>query len=291
MFRHGAFFLGEAAIYDELRIFQNDLTDNNRWLQEHGYISRSAQVMLDLDVETGIKEGHLRSRSPAPTDLMAHCNSAAPPLFSPFNVPGRHKLRIALVSQGYPPSDTSGIPRWTQLLATGLVRNGHEIHVITRTNGEEVVDYQDGMWIHRVLPESKSWLSPFAEAVNLPPNITNWSLTVCSEILRIGTENLDVVVAPIWDLEGLATSLIVDIPVVTWLQTTYKLAYPHKPDWHRPMYYWNHVRKVVDGERLVFERAPYFLGNSHAIVRDISEAYDVDIAARTIVVHQGGRGT
>ena len=54
-------------------------------------------------------------------------------------------MRIALVSQEYPPETAKGgLATQTYLKAHGMAARGHEVHVISQTDGPEQLDYTDG---------------------------------------------------------------------------------------------------------------------------------------------------
>lgn len=287
MYRHGVTALDEIAVTVEIVKYRDGLRRDNRWLREHNYLSPAAEALLNQEVELGIEEGRELSRRPAPTNLLERAADVAKRPFKGFNARGAQKLRIALVSQGYPPNDTAGIARWTEHVASGLAARGHRVHVITRAEAEPTVDFRDGVWVHKVRAVEGGELGEVTAAIDIPGDLAHWSAGVYVELQEIGFTNLDLVSAPIWDVEGLVPLLLSPIPVVTSLHTTYKLAYPHKPDWHRPLYDFNHVQRVIKAEQFLFEKAPYFLGNTEAVVKEIHDAYGVDIAPRTIIVPHG----
>lgn len=290
MYRHGTSALGEIFVTEEIVKYRNGLYHDNKWLREHNHLSPSAETLLNRDVELGIEDGRSLSRMAAPTNLAERKEVASQSNYKAFNKGADKRLRIALVSQGYPPSDTMGIARWTEHVARGLAEKGHCVHVITKNDDKPTVDFHDGIWLHKVNSEDTGYLANLIEQIDLPSQITNWSAGVYRELQEISFSNLDVVSAPIWDLEGLVPILLEKVPVVTSLHTTYKLAKPYKPDWHRPLYEMNHVDKMIAAEKFVFETGRYFLGNSHAVVAEINEAYNVDISSRTIVVPHGVPG-
>jgi glycogen synthase len=64
------------------------------------------------------------------------------------------KLRICLVSDGYPPENAgSGITTYTVTMARGLVQEEHTVSVIAPALDEGAsVSERDGVWLHRILP-------------------------------------------------------------------------------------------------------------------------------------------
>lgn len=287
MCRHGKPVLGDRPVENAIGIYQSNLRRDNAWLAKHAHMSEGAAALLNLDVERGIEDGRDLSQKPAPTNLSKHITEAVRRKFIAFKNPFKNTLRVVLVSQGYPPGDTAGIARWTSHVATGLAKRGHEVHVITRSQSVDTVDYREGVWIHNILSTTSPEFDNLISQLDIPSNIIDWSVAVYQEIRRIGFENLDLISAPIWDVEGLITTMLSPVPVITSLHTTYKLALPFKPDWKRPLYRVDHVDKIAKAEKYIFDHCAHFLGNTHAVVREIETAYDSSISDRTYVVAHG----
>lgn len=287
MCRHGKPLLGERRVEDALSLYQSNLRRDNAWLSKHGHMSEGASALLNLDVERGIEDGRNLSQEPAPTRLALRIENSPDRNFKPFSSPFENPLRIVLVSQGFPPRDTSGIARWTSHVANGMAQRGHEVHVVTRAQTVETVDYADGVWVHNILPTKSTEFNKLTSQLDIPSDILNWSVTVYEEIRRIGFKNIDLISAPIWDVEGLVSMMLAPVPVITSLHTTYKLALPFKPDWQRPLYQANHVDKIIKAEKFIFDNCSSFLGNTKAVVKEIDENYASSIMERTRVVAHG----
>ncbi|MEM8514819.1 glycosyltransferase involved in cell wall biosynthesis/GT2 family glycosyltransferase [Massilia sp. MP_M2] len=287
MCRHGKPLLGERRVEDAMSLYQSNLRRDNAWLSKHGHMSEGAAALLNLDVERGIEDGRSLSQDPAPTNLALRTEESISRDFKPFSNPFKDALRIVLVSQGFPPKDTSGIARWTSHVAYGLAKRGHQVHVVTKSHSVETVDYNAGVWVHNINSTKSSEFNNLTSQLDIPSDILDWSVAVYEEIRRIGFKNIDLVSAPIWDVEGLVTLMLAPVPVVTSLHTTYKLALPYKPNWHRALYKLNHVDKIIKAEKFIFENCASFLGNTHAVVREIDESYQSSIEARTRVVAHG----
>jgi glycosyltransferase involved in cell wall biosynthesis/GT2 family glycosyltransferase len=286
-YRHGESLLGKEIVQNELNIYKSGLLKSNEWLKEHNHISLSTETLLNLEVEIGINDGYRLALLPAPTNLKNHKTILTKEKFKTFNSKDNIFLEIVIVSQGYPPTDTAGIARWTELVSKGLAEKGHCVHVITRSELDPAVDYENGIWIHRIKDANSSEIIAFSTQLNLPQKTSEWSAAVFEELQLIGLENIDLVSAPIWDVEGLVTLLLAQIPVVTSLHTTYKLAKPFKPDWNRPLYEFSHIDKLIAAENFIFNNGLYFLGNTNSVVEEINNLYEVNIASRTIVVPHG----
>ncbi len=276
--------LGDLSVpVAELARFSEELSFSIRWFVDHEKISPAHFMRLAQELETGVNEGTaLAIKMGPPKDWLAARIEQQP--FVPFVLPRQdRRLRICLVSQGYPPLETAGIARWTAELAAGLVKLGHVVHVIAAAAGSATVDYQAGVWIHRVPPADEN--GP-ASSQPVPHSIYRRALAVYNEATRIQKIwGLDVMSAPIWDVEGLLCAEHLAIPVVTSLHTTYKLALPYKEHWRTDLEYRHkHVNKIIEAETWLFRNSALILANSNAIVRQIREAYSVAFRPSSLVM-------
>jgi glycosyltransferase involved in cell wall biosynthesis len=118
--------------------------------------------------------------------------------------------------------------------------------------------------------------------------VLEWSAAAYSELVRQGLQQFDIISAPIWDVEGLVTMLMVPEKVVTSLHTTYAIALPLKPDWgQRPSYVRNHINPIIAAEKWVFENGEQFMANSQSILKEIDTLYDSDLTGQSIIVPHG----
>ena len=280
--RHGA----AQSIVDaasELKRFKAEILGANAWLNEHGRIGDEHRYTLDQDLIRGLADGAEKAKSPR--GLEGDLDPLTAPPFLPFSA--RRGLRIALVSQGFPPDNQSGIARWTSLAASGLAALGHQVHVITRSVGEESVTFEEGFWVHRLCASPVGGMA-VRETYNVPPDIGDWIARVWREAQHLKSFGLDVLSFPIWDLEGLAVLDDPDLAVVVSLHTTFAMAKPFKPEWTlRPLFGHYMVDRVIAAERVVLAKAPALLANSQAIIKAIGDHYDLDVRARSLVVPHG----
>jgi glycosyltransferase involved in cell wall biosynthesis len=284
MLRHARDLFTPGEIATKVEEFRAETKRHDEWNANQGRISWAAKSHMELEIDRGIQEAHRLSQGDPRTPLGP---DTLPLPFHLFPRPPSLLLRVAFISRGFPPSDTNGIARWVSLMAKGLASRGHQVHVITLAQQEPSTSYEDDIWIHRIDTKISSQLEAFIKLLPIPSDILRWSAAAYETLLAIGFHNLDIVSAPIWDVEGIVSHLLSPIPVVASLHTTYKLAETHKPDWQRPVFNKNHVQQVSFAEKFLFECSPWFLGNSDAIVNDIEDAYKIRIRERTRIVPHG----
>jgi glycogen synthase len=211
---------------------------------------------------------------------------AAPFLEFPRPLPQGGRDVFVFVSQEYPPGRTGGIGRYVHQLARAVAALGHHVHVITRGEWHDRVDFEDGAWVHRIAPRPAA--SPPDTPV--PPHIWAHASTMLEVLQGIAERQpVTAVYAPIWDCEGAAILIDGRFPLVTGLQTTLRFwldSHPHvatdaafQHDFAEPM---------LALERRLLLESDAVHAISEAIARDISGAYGVTLdEPRTSVVPLG----
>ena len=289
MLRHGAKDNTPLDLHDKIRSYMDNEHRDNRWLFDHNEIERATYANIAVDIRRGVADG-ITHASKGPS-IVPRTQEVQQRRIRRFPA-GTDKLSIAFISRSYPPTGTQGIARWTHLIATGLAHAGNTVHVIKEAIGTPAsTKFENGVWVHSVVSGSAfHTVCQFSELSDVPSSLFQWSADAYSELARIGIQKLDLISAPIWDLEGFVPLLLQPSKVVTSLHTTYALALPHKPDWvSRPAYVRNHIRPIIQAEGWLFQHGRHFLANSRAILSDIANNYDVNLSARSIVVPHGVR--
>jgi glycosyltransferase involved in cell wall biosynthesis len=286
VFKHGHGRLPLAERAAELDRFRADLQFSHRWHVDRAMIGSRHFLRLNNEVDTGLRQGiesgvrasqwpgapHVDWPATAPAPFRHYCDDTP-----------KVRLRIALVSQGYPPRDTAGIARWTHELAQALAARGHHVHVITTSDGPRSIDYRAGVWVHAV-PSAHDLHEP--APVDLPSSIHARAAAVLAEARLIKRDfGLDVLSAPIWDVEGILCTANLDIPVITSLHTAYRMVLPLKDKWRSDLAFrLHHVEKVIHAESWLFRNAPLLLANSHEICNELRALYGVAFPQSRIAV-------
>jgi glycosyltransferase involved in cell wall biosynthesis len=292
-YKHASRTSGDVLNVDvvgELEKYRKDMNFSIKWFLDHKQISPARYVKLAADLSNGIADGMRIGLSIRVTPLLGAIAAVigapntpyTPVMGEPASTTAGRALRVYFVSQGFPPHDTAGIARWTHECARELCRRGHEVHVITRSRTlSSHVDYLDGVWVHSVADAFDDELT-FAPPVPLPASIARRASAVLKEIQRSqGIWGVDIVSAPIWDVEGIMCAAHLRVPVVTSLHTTYKLVAPYKPEWTRnESFKSNHVEKVIRAEYWLLRNSVAILANSKEIVEEINKLYDGVLAGR-----------
>lgn len=269
----------------ELERYKNEIVAANSWHEKHRDISSRHRHSLDEDLFRGMDEGLRLARQKESKNGDLDLGAITP--FRKFET-DETRLRIAFVSRGFPPSNESGIARWTWMAATALAARGHHVHVLTESQTEsEAVNFSQGVWLHE-LHVNDVVGERFAERYDVPTSLMGWSGRVWQEVQYLKSFGLDIASFPIWDLEGVSLLDEHDITTVVSLHTTYLMAKPFKPEWSiRPLFEHHFINRVIAAERYVFTNAQLLLANSSAIIDEIEDLYDTSIREHSPIVPHG----
>lgn len=274
--RHGAGPFGISAVLDYLSRYRIDRRTDKAWLFDNNIIDFQHYQRLVEEINRGTSEGVadaflFSSGRKASFEKKTRKFSAYPILLKSLE-----RLRICFLSQDYPPGPVGGIALWTHTLALSLAALGHEVSVITRGTAHSRVDFEEGVWVHRIPQvQHRGRIDP--SLPDLPDTITDWAYTAYDEVVRIrARRGLHLVSAPIWDVEGAACLADGTLPIITSLHSTYKLVLPSKRKWIDDKEYRRlHVDKLIEAESWMLQNSQAIMANSVAIVRDIEATYEL----------------
>lgn len=181
---HAARFVPLDRILADIADFiSNNRIDIRRWIKE-GLLPAEAEKKFETEAEAALREGFARAMSgrrrlAEPARLVGD-----PAGFVPFrtHLPAARQRRFALLSEAYPPAPLGALGRHAHALARALAAAGHQVHVLTCGQGHDRVDFEDGVWVHRVVPRE---FPPPAQAEAAAPEAWSRSLTMLAEAREI----------------------------------------------------------------------------------------------------------
>lgn len=111
-------------------------------------------------------------------------------------------------------------------LAHDLAAQGHIVHIVTESHDINRVNFEQGVWIHKILLQ-KCELSPKAMERKIPLDIWHWSATALTEVERIASHRtIDVIETPLRHYEGIAFLLDGRWPLVIRISSSEVSDYP-----------------------------------------------------------------
>jgi len=181
---------------------------------------------------------------------------------------------IVLICKWY--DKAGGLATYFRSLSQELAALGHTVHIICcHEENYSQVDLEDGVWIHRLIPEKFS-LSEEAKLRRIPEDIWNWSYTALQECRRIEQHtHIDVIEAPLWDVEGCAFLLEGEWPLATFLVTSLALWLESKDDKRNDKNWMqNFGSPMINLEKEMMQKCDLALADSYGIVEDIERSYN-----------------
>jgi glycogen synthase len=291
MLKHARQYHTLGSVLEEYRAFSKRQEDavglalRGRHLTELD--ATTFKVDADRALEIGLKRG-LEGVTRATIGPATIERYLAP--FASFRTIGiKNRKVIVIISRDYPPNHGGGIATFNKNLAETLAALGHTIHVIAQSNDINRVDFEHGVWIHRMVV-NRVELSAEASNRRIPSEIWNWSASALAETKRIATHrNIDVVEATIWGCEGAAFLLDGSWPLITSLATTLHFCLDYQTE-RRSDEAWMTTfgAPTLALEKELMMRANGVRANSKAIIADIERAYEFAFdMGKTVVIPYG----
>ena len=270
------FYSPEEVEREQKRFIQDHRNEVLRHV-DNGELTKADRATFEADVKRALSVGLQRGEEgPRVEDgITAEKLERHRDAFLKFDCITRESSKnIVLISRDYPPDHGGGIATFSKDLAESMAAQGHTVHVITLSPDINRVDFENGVWLHRMVV-SPIDRTPKALARNIPQDIWNWSATAFLEARRIALHRtIDVVEAPIWDCEAAAFLLHGDWPLVTSLHTTLHFWLESHPEMKQDVR-WNESfgTPMLALERALMTEVHAVRANSHAIVKEIERAY------------------
>jgi glycogen synthase len=210
---------------------------------------------------------------------------AAPFLRFASAVPAGGRKTFCFLTQNYPPGPMAGIARYMHQLARGVAALGHHVHVLTKGEGKDRIDFEDGVWVHRVAPRRAS-AQTLPGGPIVPKHIWNHAAAMLREVERVAARRpVHCVYSPLWDCEGLAVLIDARFPLVVGLQTPMRMYLSTKPEMDaNPGFMAETGRPILLLEKYLLERAAGIHAISTAIASDIEKAYAVALSAPRLAI-------
>lgn len=280
--KHGREFHSLETVFEEQKKFCQDHRNDVQRCVDEGLLTQADKDTFEADVERALEVGMRRGFEGVraedgitPSKLYQHSGT-----FVPFTcrLDGDNKT-IVLVSRDFPPHHGGGIATFNKDLAESLAAQGNVVHVITASADINRVDFENGVWLHRlIVAEVKR--TPEAVSRRIPQAIWDWSATALKEAKRIAQHRtIDVVETPIWDCEGAAFLLDASWPLVTSLQTTLHFWLESHPEMKSDSTWMkNFCKPMLALEREIMSESHAIRAISKAIAQEIEQAYSFTFA-------------
>jgi len=266
-----------------IREFRTHVT----WAVNEGLLGKENLLRYEDEVDRAFREGWSRGLSQE-RRLVAHDSLEGVSGFTRFNpiIPAAEQKCFVFLSKTYPPGSIGGIGRYIHHLARAIGSQGHQVHVLTTGEGHDRVDFEEGVWVHRIVVREHA----VPAGLEVPQHIWNHSKTMFVEATEIaGRRDIDAVYAPIWDVEGIAFLEDRRVPIVHSLQTTLEFYLDSNPSKRDDAHFMeSFARPMLALERKVMAESDRIHAISSAIAREIERQYSLTLDPQRIdVIHLG----
>lgn len=273
---HSSKEIFEAAMQDVIGWDQSV-----RQAQKEGKYSDEDVARFEQEMASAIADAEERAAQPpkmlSKENLSKHSQGFH--VYPRLRPEGKSRV-ICLVTQDYPPGQNGGIARNMFHLGSALAAKGHHVHVLTKSDGKSTVDFEDGVWVHRVAIRHFAAPEPSPIAPHkVPSHIWNYSATMMEEVDAINDKRpVEMVYCPLWDCEPLGFVLEQKYPTLVALQTSMRFWLESQPlkaaddAWMAEF-----GMPIIAMEELIMERAHLLHANSKAIVKDIDRSYEASL--------------
>jgi glycosyltransferase involved in cell wall biosynthesis len=254
-----------------------------------GRITEDGRTKFRFDVDRAWRDGLVRGlagRRAMGVDRW----SDPPPAFLPFRTlkPAAGTHCFCFISQVHPPGPVGGVGHYIHTLAQAIATIGHQVHLLTHGQSSDRVDFEQGVWVHRVVPAPEDAES--AATLHMPNRVGPHIARLQREVEAISDRRkVDAVYAPIGDCEGLALLGPSNPPLVTSLQSPHHFWMEVNPGirtdlgWMR-----DYARLMLGGQQRLLRESSCIHAISGCIVTEIEKAYGVVLdRIRTFVIPLG----
>ena len=148
-----------AGVLCDCAAFAGKLLRDARLSLECGRLTAAEFRRFDERLDEGFRAGVLRGLTGGRKGAVIP--PADPARFKPYPTlrPRGRRLNLCLLAPDFPAGP----------LPAALARRGHEVHVVTGSPDQNRVDFEDGVWVHRMVPD----VAPPRLSRGLPPGLVS----------------------------------------------------------------------------------------------------------------------
>lgn len=183
-------------------------------------------------------------------------------------------LCVVFLCDDYPPNLQGGIGRYTHILATIMAKIGHQVHVIARGVGQDSVEFENGVFVHRIVVKAQRRTIK-SILMGVPKSKWNQPKTYLNEINKISKNSkVDIVHASVSNIIGIAVLLSGRYKLVTSLVTTLKINSSINPSLlNNKKKFKKRLAPVMRLEKKIIEKSDGVVASTQSIIKEIESSY------------------
>jgi glycogen synthase len=276
--RHGVGRLTQNEVIAGCNVF---VDEHLRWVESLGndkLLTKRDVERLSSELKQGMADGISRALSGAPPLLRTPDELSGSRAWKPVAkmMPKTQRLRVCFVSDDLSSEKSGGIGYWTLALARAMAAAGHEVSIVTVGGPHATVDLENGVWIHRVKRQRRHPCRCISGMPSVHSELRDCLFSVHDEVLRINAvRGLDIVSAPLCNVQGLALLADRVLPVVVSLHAPTTATRADRPDRHGDGGMMTVAKELFGAEKWSLAHADLLLADSPASVSEITDFYNV----------------
>lgn len=179
---HGRRFAAIDRILADIAVSVANNRNEVREAIGQGLLSPETGAQFEREAEQALQDGLARALRGTRRLGDSRRLAGDPAGFLPFptRLPPARQRCFVLLSGAYPPA-ADKIGRHVHRLARALAAKGHQVHVLTRETGHDRIDFEDGVWVHRLI--ERRFPAPVDSPI--PADLWNGSMTLLAEAEEI----------------------------------------------------------------------------------------------------------
>lgn len=263
--RHARDHRSFSQILESAVRFAHQKLDESDSAERSGLVPSGSTERARSEVDRALVDGmELAGRvgvGPLPSEQLE------PPAFLRYPTVPLSGKRYVCITSSYPPMPAAGISRFMSELAPALALTGHDVRVLTRTDDVARIDWEDGVWVHRIAADRSGLIE------GVLPHVDAFATSVVDEVDRISPWlPVDAVYGPAWDLESLGIARATDLPLTVMLATPARVA-AAQAGWLEDPSIAAQIRTMFELEAELFRSADRVHAISHDIRSTIESLY------------------
>lgn len=243
-----------------------------QWAVGEGLLSEESVARFEDEVDRALRDG-LAAGMNGKRKLVSRDSLRGQQELTRFatHLPAAEQRCYVFLTRTYPPGSIGGIGRYVNHLAEAIAQQGHQVHVLTAGQGHDRVDFENGVWVHRIVIKESAPPAGLA----IPGHLWNYSQTMFREAEEIANRRpVHCACAPIWDVEGIAFLVQRKFRLVTSLHTTLQSYLDSNPDKAADKLFLDgFAMPVLALEKRLMQESDGILANSEGIVEEIEHGY------------------
>jgi glycogen(starch) synthase len=180
---HGRRFVAIDRILADIAVFVDHYRNDVRGCIERGVLPPEAGARFEREADQAVRDGIARALRGGRRLGDPACLAGDPAGFLPFHtrLPPARQRCLVFLSGAYPPAAVDDAGRAVHDLARAAAARGHQVHVLTRGMGHDRIDFEDGVWVHRLIV--RQFAAPTGNST--PAEVWNGSMTMLKEAEEI----------------------------------------------------------------------------------------------------------